>query len=113
MRNGLFVLLAVTVAAALSGCCCGSGGGCCGLCSGWPGSGYADYAACNTPTQVPCETCGPATCQTCARPDVGLGGDPAYRTVNPGPPTAAITYPYYTTRGPRDFLAQNPPSIGP
>ena len=24
-----------------------------------------------------------------------------------------ITYPYYTTRGPRDFLAKNPPSIGP
>ncbi len=31
----------------------------------------------------------------------------------PGPPAAAITYPYYTVRGPRDFLAKNPPSIGP
>lgn len=31
----------------------------------------------------------------------------------PGPPTGAVTYPYYTTRGPRDFLAVNPPSIGP
>jgi hypothetical protein len=30
-----------------------------------------------------------------------------------GPATGAITYPYYTTRGPRDFLAKNPPSIGP
>ncbi len=27
----------------------------------------------------------------------------------PGPTTA---YPYYTTRGPRDFLTNNPPSIG-
>ena len=27
--------------------------------------------------------------------------------------SARITYPYYTTRGPRDFLAKNPPSIGP
>ena len=35
---------------------------------------------------------------------------PAY---NPGPPTPAVTYPYYTTRGPRDFLMDNPPSIGP
>jgi hypothetical protein len=30
-----------------------------------------------------------------------------------GPATGAVTYPYYTTRGPRDFLAKNPPSIGP
>ncbi len=29
-----------------------------------------------------------------------------------GPPTGAIAYPYYTTRGPRDFLADEPPSIG-
>lgn len=29
-----------------------------------------------------------------------------------GPPTAAVAYPYYTLRGPRDFLAPNPPSIG-
>jgi hypothetical protein len=33
--------------------------------------------------------------------------------VDPGPPTGAVTYPYYTTRGPRDFLARNPQSIGP
>ena len=31
---------------------------------------------------------------------------------NPGPPTGAVTYPYYTHRGPRDFLLDNPPSIG-
>lgn len=31
----------------------------------------------------------------------------------PGPPTAAVTYPYYTTRGPRDFLLNNPPPLGP
>lgn len=30
-----------------------------------------------------------------------------------GPPTGQVAYPYYTTRGPRDFLASNPPSIGP
>ena len=29
-----------------------------------------------------------------------------------GPPTGAYAYPYYTLRGPRDFLAENPPSIG-
>jgi hypothetical protein len=30
-----------------------------------------------------------------------------------GPPAGAITYPYYTVRGPRDYLAKNPGSIGP
>ena len=30
----------------------------------------------------------------------------------PGPPTAQVGYPYYTVRGPRDFLMDNPPSIG-
>lgn len=29
-----------------------------------------------------------------------------------GPPSAMV-YPYYTIRGPRDFLLDNPPSIGP
>lgn len=30
-----------------------------------------------------------------------------------GPPTGQVTYPYYTNRGPRDFLAESPRSIGP
>ena len=30
-----------------------------------------------------------------------------------GPPSASYAYPYYTTRAPRDFLMDNPPSIGP
>jgi len=30
----------------------------------------------------------------------------------PGPPTGQVAYPYYTVRGPRDFLMDNPPSIG-
>jgi hypothetical protein len=25
---------------------------------------------------------------------------------------AQVAYPYYTTRGPRDFLVDNPPTIG-
>jgi hypothetical protein len=29
-----------------------------------------------------------------------------------GPPTPQVAYPYYTTRGPRDFLLDNPPTIG-
>lgn len=30
----------------------------------------------------------------------------------PGPTMGAVHYPYYTVRGPRDFLMKNPPSIG-
>lgn len=31
----------------------------------------------------------------------------------PGPEFGAVMYPYYTTRGPRDFLMANPPPLGP
>ena len=31
----------------------------------------------------------------------------------PGPPVGQVTYPYYTNRGPRDFLVDNPRGIGP
>ncbi len=40
--------------------------------------------------------------------NLGLGPAPA-----PPPSAAAVGYPYYTNRGPRDFLLNNPPSIGP
>ena len=30
-----------------------------------------------------------------------------------GPQSAAVAYPYYNLRGPRDFLERNPQSIGP
>jgi len=32
--------------------------------------------------------------------------------VGSGVPGPTVAYPYYTTRGPRDFLVDNPPSIG-
>lgn len=34
------------------------------------------------------------------------------QAVQGGPQTGAVAYPYYTHRGPRDFLLDNPPSIG-
>jgi hypothetical protein len=47
----------------------------------------------------------------------GLLGHHAGRALNnrpftPGPPTAHVGYPYYTVRGPRDFLVDDPPTIG-
>jgi hypothetical protein len=38
--------------------------------------------------------------------------DYAYQEAGSGVPAAAVAYPYYTNRGPRDFLINNPPSIG-
>ncbi|TWT74283.1 hypothetical protein [Allorhodopirellula solitaria] len=37
----------------------------------------------------------------------------ASQPFTPGQPSAQVAYPYYTHRGPRDFLMANPPSIGP
>ncbi len=72
-----------------------------------------------------CKDC-PTTCQQCDNGDPGARGcglcggrDPNCprcahaRAYDPVPPTGVVTYPYYTTRGPRDFLARNPRSIGP
>ena len=39
-------------------------------------------------------------------------GAPADSSVLGGGPAPTYAYPYYTTRGPRDFLMMNPPSIG-
>jgi hypothetical protein len=36
-----------------------------------------------------------------------------YQPFVAGPPVGTVVYPYYTVRGPRDFLAKDPPSIGP
>ena len=67
-----------------------------------------------------CQRCGRGYC--CGGPGVGCSccpfcgcgpsGDQNYN-FNPGPPVAQTAYPYYTLRGPRDFLLGNPPSIGP
>jgi hypothetical protein len=42
----------------------------------------------------------------------GAGAQLDSQPFNPGPPTAQVAYPYYTHRGPRDFLVDNPPTIG-
>lgn len=62
------------------------------LCNGCPGGSGGPQM---------CQACGGRGCQACGQ------------HVTPSPMTGAITYPYYTARGPRDYLAPNPPSIGP
>lgn len=102
MRKLLFVLVAGVTLTALSGCCAHRG---CGV---FGGRGLLAGSCCDCPdTCQSCDDCSGGPCEGgCRRPC-------AAPVVDPGPPTAAVTYPYYTTRGPRDFLARNPRSIGP
>jgi hypothetical protein len=45
---------------------------------------------------------------------VGIPGGHHYRPpTDPRGYAPQYAYPYYTIRGPRDFLVDNPPSIGP
>ena len=78
----------------------GSGGGCgdaCGSCDGCAGGGGCLQRGLGM--LLDCNGC-----NSC--------GDQHYN-FTPGPPVGQVAYPYYTTRGPRDFLMCNPPSIGP
>jgi hypothetical protein len=108
-------------------CTCGcavDGSGACGCGNGYGdgcGNGYGNggYGACGG--GGPCRHvidgvasgfCGP-------KGPNGYGvcphshGYPEYPEFNQGPPVGQVAYPYYTVRGPRDFLRNNPPSIGP
>lgn len=65
-----------------------------------------------------CVCGGTGQCFCCQHMKTMVGGPHAGRTdaiynFNPGPSSAQTAYPYYTTRGPRDFFLDNPPSIGP
>jgi len=117
-------------------CCCEAGCGCCdvGCCDGGCcDSGCCDVGCCDSGC---CSSgCGNGGCCGCGNGDccgnngcgpcqrmVGQiasgfcphsGGYPAAYNFNPGPPAGQTAYPYYTTRGPRDFLQNNPPTIGP
>lgn len=102
MRHALSVLFAVVILAGVSGClhdqvvsndgdpcvqACGRTGRC------WPPCGAFGHGG-------------------------RLGRDRNLGQAGPAmgpqqPPVAAITYPYYTLRGPRDFLERNPTPIGP
>jgi len=137
MKRATFSVLTAVVLAGLTGCitqngrrpwdCMG------GSCAQAPENGQACHGqgqACNGPGQ-PCN--GPG--QPCIDPNQN-GGDPGqagdcpanggrccrlFRPKCPdqgsccdgGPPDAQITYPYYTTRGPRDYFQRTPSSIGP
>lgn len=80
-----------------------------------------------------CNTCGNTCGNSCGKKGCGggilaglrggsgsnAGGHGQFANAQPagageasGGPMAQVAYPYYTTRGPRDFLMDNPPTIG-
>jgi hypothetical protein len=113
MKRLYFAFAAAGLLVCLAGCCTAdrhhdSGCGC-------------DCDCPKGPIAAPCSAapCGPSPC-------VGRDGlqgeavaedeDGARRNagaMGSGPPTGAITYPYYTNRGPRDYFDRNPQGIGP
>lgn len=86
-----------------SGCCACDSESCCGGCeSGNCGGGGRGCGPCQ-------RIVGQVASGFCPH----SRGYPATYNFNPGPPSGQTAYPYYTTRGPRDFLQNNPPTIGP
>lgn len=78
--------------------------------NGQCGPGCQQCARCGRSYNYCCSGPGPG-CQCCPFCGCGPSGDQNYN-FNPGPPVAQTAYPYYTLRGPRDYLLGNPPSIG-
>lgn len=103
MKRALSVLAAVAVLAMLSGCSQSH------MYSS-QGTGLMSGSCPNSPDA--CRACDPGATATKSRmfdPKCGVPCGPDCG----GPTTGAITYPYYTVRGPRDFLAADPRPIGP
>jgi hypothetical protein len=126
MKRAIFLLLAVAFVAGLTGCmkqygrrpwaCLG------GSCAQAPENAQSCDGSCGPSCDNACEEqpCEGRVCRLrCKRHAMEQSGYAAEQlgaeeaAAPAGPATGAVTYPYYTTRGPRDFLAKNPPSIGP
>jgi hypothetical protein len=110
---------------ASGGCSSGSCGGLLGMLPGGAGgcgcgSITNDTSGCVTPAELGND--GYGTRGGMVGPLAGMFGQHhrgaqshmgAYPGPADGPPSPTVTYPYYTTRAPRDYFAANPPSIGP
>ena len=101
MKRAMFLIVAVAIAAATTGC-----------------QGLGKQSACDGGD---CATgCGEAGCGDCADGSCAPKTHPRMQALkrrvdNPGqsgPAMPQIAYPYYTHRSPRDFLAGREPDIG-
>jgi hypothetical protein len=98
MKNAWFVLLAVGVLLGVTGCA-------------HHGMHLVPGSCMSGSCAAAPETCGPcgAGCGLCGPCKGGLIGSCLGRRAAP----MTLAYPYYTTRGPRDFLVSDPKPLGP
>ena len=107
MKRTIFALLTIVALAMTTGClhrhcrdnACSSGACSADACSCYPGG---------CPTEDGHRRC---LLKGCFAKHCERGG--GQEVAAPGPQSAAVAYPYYNLRGPRDFLVRNPQSIGP
>lgn len=121
MKRALFGLMALASISLATGCttlgnCGGCDDGCssggCGIAGGGIAGGGGILGGCGE-GGICADGSEFDPCHPRLRPLKRAGGrHGGYDAGAYGPPTAAIAYPYYTTRGPRDFFEPNPPSIG-
>lgn len=104
MKRVLFVSAALAALVGFGGCACTHGAGAAGMMRGSCARAPHTCATSNTGT--------PGLFSRLCPHGTGRGR-PGPAAMQSGPPTGTIAYPYYTTRGPRDFLAADPPTIGP
>lgn len=105
MKRAIYTLAVITILAGVVGCAANRRGGL----AEPRGVGLIRGSAARAPeTAAACDSVDP----DCARRGRGGRECPTPETY-PGPAAGAVTYPYYTLRGPRDFLDRNPMSIGP
>ena len=107
MKRAIFLLLAVIAIGLLSGCAHKCGG--CQL----RGTCTASPENCDEVCPKLCHGCGLPLLRCCCKNASRFDGGEQAMDGNGGPATGAVTYPYYTTRGPRDFLARSPRPLGP
>lgn len=110
MKRAMFSVLTVVVLVVLTGCLSQHGRRPWSCLQGSCAQAPENCQSCDDPADncIPCER--ERCCRLCQR----LGcRERCQEQPAAGPATGAVTYPYYTTRGPRDFLAKNPQSIGP
>jgi hypothetical protein len=111
MKRAILMLTAGCFLAVLAGCVCPHGRDGTGLINGSCQNAPENCAACQGGCQGDCDDgCGDPNCERCrkCRAERCRKAQPAT-----GPDCPTVTYPYYTVRGPRDFLARSPRSIGP
>lgn len=109
MKQVLFSILAVGVVAGLIGCQSGRLALPAGKCADVP----AGCQTCQCEAGQNGQIVGDPNCPLCRGSDPRCPRCPRMRAYDPVPPSGIVVYPYYTTRGPRDFLAKNPRGIGP